>query len=117
MSLLDPPQELLSLLRESLPDSITASEDSKEGESVGSEDILAYVTFLAAGLCEVQDFTPSTWKEVLQPYLEGINADIDQSVNSFREKAETLTLGDDDVDSYGDDDDDGHDEICNIRFK
>ena len=111
MSLLDPPQELLALLRESL-----TSENSMEAETVGSEDILAYVAFLAKGLCEAQEFTPSTWKDVLEPYLEGMKTDISESVEKFRENAESLTLGDDDVDSYGDDEDDGFDEVCNIRF-
>lgn len=117
MSLLEPPQELLSLLRESLPDSVTA-EEGKE-ESLGSEDILSYVAFLAAGLCEVQEFTPSTWQDVLKPHLEEVNNSMsEESVEKFRDSALKATMGDnDDEESYGDEDEDGYEEICNIRFK
>jgi hypothetical protein len=110
MSLLEPPQDLLALLREA----VNADE---EGESIDSEDVFAYVTFLAAGLCDAQDFTPTTWKDVLQPYLEGIDTISAESVEKFRESAQHARAGEDDVDSYGDDDDDGLEEVCNIRFK
>jgi hypothetical protein len=110
MSLLEPPQDLLALLREA----VNAEE---VGESIDSEDVFAYVTFLAAGLCEAQDFTPATWMDVLQPYLEGIDTKSAETVEKFRASAQFAMAGDDDVDSYGDDDDDGHEEVCNIRFK
>jgi hypothetical protein len=116
MSLLEPPQDLLTLLREALPDSVTA-EEGKEADSLGSEDILAYVTFLAAGLCEVQEFAPKTWQDVLKPYLEGVDTKCEESVEKFRDSAQKATMGDDDDESYGDDDDDSHEEVCNIRFK
>jgi hypothetical protein len=38
-------------------------------------------------------------------------------VEKFRESAQHAKAGDEDVDSYGDDDDDGLEEVCNIRFK
>lgn len=109
MSLLEPPQDLLALLREAVN-----TEEGKEVDFEESEDVLAYVTFLASGLCKAQDFSPDTWKNVLEPYLEdtmGAN-----SVEKFRESAQKSIMGDDDQDSYGEDDDDEHEEICNIRF-
>jgi len=117
MSLLEPPSEILSLLRETLPDIVTSQSD----DTSGSEEILSYVAFLAAGLCQVQDFTPVTWTSALKPYLEGLpnyggNDDTD-IVDKFREAAEKAIMGEDDNDSYGDEADDGFEEVCNIRFK
>jgi len=109
MSLLEPPQDLLALLREAVN-----TEEGKEVDFEESADVLAYVTFLASGLCKAQDFTPETWKDVLEPYLEDTVAA--KSVEKFRESAEKAIMGDDDQDSYGSDDDDGHEEVCNIRF-
>jgi hypothetical protein len=117
MSLLEPPAEILSLLRETIP---TAANAADGDEDTGSADILSYVAFLAAGLCEVQDFTPATWTDVLKPYLDGIqggNGDSEECLNTFREAAAKVTCGEDDADSYGDDDDDGFEEVCNLRFK
>jgi hypothetical protein len=114
MSLLEPPSAILSLLREALPDSVTSQSD----ETSGLDEILTYVAFLAAGLCEVQDFTPVAWVDALKPYLENLedcgDGDI---VDKFREAAEKAIMGEDDADSYGDEADDGFEEVCNIRFK
>ena len=116
MSLLEPPQEILQILRESLPDDATSSRS--EEESSGTEDVLAYVAFLAAGLCDSQEFTPSVWEECLRPYLSKLvaSSDCDEPVNAFREAAQKATIGDDDEESYGDHDDEGFEEIANIRF-
>jgi len=113
MSLLEPPQELLNLLRESLPDSLSST--TGDADADGFEDVLAYVAFLAAGLCEAQDFTPATWIDVLKPYLDNVTKE--ECVDKFRESAEKVTLAFDDDDSYGDEDEDGQEEVCNIRFK
>ena len=78
--------------------------------------ILSYVAFLAAGMAEVQEFSPDAWKEQLGPYLEGIEEIGDDEIEAFRILVAKETLGEDD-ESYGDDDDDGHEEICNLRFK
>jgi hypothetical protein len=114
MSLLEPPQELLALLHESLPDSVTATNDA---DTTGTEDVLAYIAFLAAGLCEVQDFTPATWSETLKPYLDGIKGGSEISVDEFRVAAQKTVLDEDDADSYGDAEDDDFEEVCNLRFK
>jgi len=114
MTLLEPPKEILSLLRESLPDSVTTSESD---DTSGSEEILSYVAFLAAGLCEVQDFTPSAWTDALKPYLDDLEGcDKHETVDKFREASEKAIMGADDADSYGDHDDDSFEEVCNIKF-
>ena len=113
MSLLEPPQQLLELLRESL-----AGSTNIEEEEAGSEDILAYVAFLAAGLCDAQEFTPAAWTEALQPYLERlIQFNGEEPISKFREAAEKITIGEDDNDSYGGGDYEGFEEVCNLRFK
>jgi hypothetical protein len=112
MSLLEPPQELLTLLRESLPESA-----GETGDEAGSEDILAYVAFLAAGLCDAQEFSATTWSEALQPYLERLVSSSEEPVNKFREAAQTITMGEGDDESYGDHDDEGFEEVCDLRFK
>jgi hypothetical protein len=112
MSLLEPPQELLTLLRESLPDSA-----GETGDEAGSEDILAYVAFLAAGLCDAQEFSATTWSEALQPYLETLVSSSEEPVTKFREAAQMITMGAGDDESYGDHDDEGFEEVCDLRFK
>lgn len=116
MSLLEPPMEILALLRESLPASVT---DEELDDTNGSEEILSYVAFLAAGLCEVQDFKSDTWNEALKPYLGDLAGCSEEGeiVDSFREAAERSIMGVDDADSYGDADDDAFEEVCNIKFK
>jgi hypothetical protein len=123
MSLLEPPQQLLQLLRESLPDVIPPDDDTNTNSSTsttteeGTDDILAYVAFLAAGLCDAQEFTPDTWNSVLQPYLERlVTNNTAEPLERFRDAAEKATVGVDDTESYGGDDE-GAEEVCNLRFK
>eukprot|EP00934_Nitzschia_sp_Nitz4_P009110 Nitzschia sp. Nitz4//scaffold62_size106224//86487//90411//NITZ4_004369-RA/size106224-processed-gene-0.39-mRNA-1//1//CDS//3329555895//9100//frame0 len=116
MSLLEPPTDVLKLLRESLPDSVVSSADAEDSNS-GTAEILSYVAFLAAGLCEVQDFTPDSWADALTPYLESIGDCGERDVvTKFRESAEMAIMGVDDNDSYGDEDDEAFEEVCNIKF-
>jgi len=115
MSLLEPPQDILSLLRGSLPDSVA---NADADDTSGAEEILSYVAFLAAGLCEVQDFTPATWVDALKPYLEGLEGCRDEGiVEKFRTSAEMAVMNVDDADSYGDHEDGEFEEVCNIKFK
>lgn len=107
MSLLEPPPTISRLMHESFPDSVA---------SRSNEDVLSYVAFLAAGMAEVQEFSPDTWKEQLGPYLEDLKEVGEEAIEAFRILVAKETLGEDD-ESYGDDDDDGHEEICNLRFK
>ena len=131
MSLLEPPQHLVQLLRESLGEE-DASKDSEIGIGLideqalsdGTEDIVSYVAFLAAGLCDAQEFTPQTWIDTLQPYMDQLSdtstmkvPDPETILNKFREAAEKSIMGDDDQESYGDHDDEGYEEVCDLRFK
>ena len=124
MSLLEPPQDILRLLTESLhgdadgPPPLSPAND-------GTEDVLSYVAFLAAGLCEAQEFTADTWKDVLEPYVDQLQqlsssnsrSTTSETLEKFRAAAEKSVMGDDDQDSYGDGDDEGYEEVCDIRFK
>lgn len=110
MSLLEPPTDILSLLQESFPDQVTSDTDSGN-----NDDILAYIAFLAAGMAAIEEFNPSVWKDELMPYLDdqGITED---HVEAFRLAVEKVTLNEDDADSYGGEDDDDVEEVCNLRF-
>ena len=124
MSLLEPPQDIVKLLRESFDASVIGSTQTTAAPGGGAggdvnEEIVSYVAFLAAGLAQNHEFNPETWKNELMPYLEeladgSVSAD---DLETFRAAVEKETLGEDDNDSYGDEDDDGFEEVCNIRFK
>jgi len=124
MSLLQPPQDIVTLLRESFDASVVGSAQASAAPDGGgvvgdvNEEIVSYVAFLAAGLAQNHEFNPETWKKELMPYLEelaegSVSAD---DLETFRAAVEKETLGEDDNDSYGDEDDDGFEEVCNIRF-
>lgn len=110
MALLEPPQDLLKLLRESLPEDV--GKDSEEDS--GSEEILAYVAFIAAGLTDAHEYDASVWEETLQPYLSSLVNENKETVEKFREAAEKAYAMDDDS-LFGDDDDDAE-ELCDLRF-
>jgi elongation factor 3 len=113
MSLLEPPATVTRLLQESFPDSVTSTSDG--APSNANEDVLSYVAFLAAGLADVEEFSPDAWKETLAPYLEDIAEVGDDEIEAFRILVAKETLGEDD-ESYGDEDDDEFEEVCNLRF-
>jgi len=114
MAMLEPPLSILELLRESLPEDVTSDNDP----DTGSDEVLAYTAFLAAGLADSQQFDASVWNEALEPYLASLleNSSLEQVVDKFRQATEKATLGEDDLESYGDEDDDGAEEICDLRF-
>lgn len=114
MSLLEPPANIQRILQESLPDSVFSDSDSAAVNP--NEDVLSYVVFLAAGLAEVQEFAPDTWKDQLGPYLANIEEVGEDEIEAFRIAVAKETLGEDD-ESYEDEDDDGFEEVCNLRFK
>lgn len=114
MSLLEPPADIQRIMQEAFPDSVFSSSDC--AVSNPNEDVLSYVSFLAAGLAEVQEFTPDAWNEVLGPFLEDIEEVNDKHIEALRGAVAKETLGEDD-ESYGDNDDNGFEEVCNIRFK
>jgi hypothetical protein len=116
MSLLQPPSDILTLLHETFPDSVTATTDSGGGGH-HHEDVFSYVAFLAAGLVELQQYSPQIWRDELMPYLDDIADITDDVLESFRVAVEKAHSTEDDNDSYGGDDDDQFEEVCNIRFK
>lgn len=115
MALLEPPQELLRLLRESLPEDLSGKPDDIAAED-GQEEILAYVAFLAAGLTEAHQYDASIWEEALQPYLSSLLSDNKEIVEKFRVAAEQTYVLEDDSSLFGDEDDDAE-ELCDLRFK
>ena len=112
MALLEPPQDLLKLLRESLPEEIGTK---PVNEDDGSEEILAYVAFIAAGLTEANEYDASVWEEALQPYLSSLVKENKETVEAFRQAAESAFCLDD-ASLFGDDDEDAE-ELCDLRFK
>ena len=114
MALLEPPQDLLKLLRESLPDDVT-SKSVQESAEDGSEEILAYVAFIAAGLTDAHEFDMSVWEETLHPYLSALVNDNKEAVEKFRQAAQDAYALDD-ASLFGDDDDDAE-ELCDVPFK
>ena len=112
MALLEPPQDLLKLLRESLPDEVATK---PVDDADGSEEILAYVAFIAAGLTDAHEYDASVWEETLQPYLSSLVNENKEPVEKFRQAAENAYALDD-ASLFGDDDDDAE-ELCDLRFK
>jgi len=113
MSLLEPPANTRRILQEIFPDS--AFSDSDGAISNPNEDVLNYVAFLATGLAELKEFDSEVWKNQLGPYLNGIKEVSEDDIEALRVAIAKETLGEDD-ESYGDEDDDGFEEVCNIRF-
>jgi ABC-type multidrug transport system fused ATPase/permease subunit len=121
MALLEPPQELLRLLREAIPEEGAAPLDLESKEEDTDNTVLSYVAFLAAGLADAHEFDVSLWQNVLQPYLEdNVNAVRKDSAAGVVERycratEQALMKPEDDTESYGGDDE-GAEELCNLRF-
>jgi elongation factor 3 len=113
MALLEPPQHLLQLLRESLP------EDYADQAEDGRDEILSYVSFLAASLAEANEWDAAVWRQVLEPYLANsevpISANNGGVIETFRAVAEKALTDQDDAESYGGEED-GAEELCDLRF-
>jgi elongation factor 3 len=114
MSLLEPPQDLLAILHKSLP-------SHRQDEN---EEIITYVSFLAAGLADAQEFDTAVWSSTLEPYFQmwqdsGVACTMDHQwldvIERFREATQKVVMGDDDAESYGGEDE-GEEEVCNLRF-
>jgi hypothetical protein len=97
MATLEPPQEILDILRKSL-------DEVYLDDRPGSEEVLGYCAFLAAGLADVNEFDASVWEEALSPYLCAL-VDDSSVVEKFRIATEEAIVGFDDAESYGGDDD------------
>jgi elongation factor 3 len=110
MATLEPPNDILEMLRASL-------EETSIEAAVGGEEILGYVAFLAAGLADTNEFEATVWEEALTPYLTSLLADnTGQTIETFRAATAMALVGADDAESYGDEDDDGAEELTDLRF-
>jgi elongation factor 3 len=119
MALLEPPQHLLQLLREALPDDyadVSPVTGKQEGED-GREETLSYVAFIAAGLAKANEFDSSVWRDVLEPYLSErqVTRNNGAVVERFRIAAELALTNQDDAESYGEEEE-GVEELCDLRF-
>lgn len=118
MSLLEPPEILLRLLHESLPEGNSTT--TTDAAADNAEEIFAYVAFLAKGLAELNEFNADVWRDALEPYLDQVVSldknKKDDLVETFRLAAEKELTDQDDAESYGDGEDDDAEEICDLRF-
>lgn len=114
MALLEPPQNVLRLLHEALPDDYATQEND------GREEILSYVAFLAAGLAEANEYDAAVWRDVLEPYLSQSERKISSNnggvIETFRSACVNAFTIADDAESYGGEDDDNVEELCDLRF-
>lgn len=115
--MLDPPLNILKLLRDALPANGDTSSPASTPEE--AEEILAYVATLAASLADEQNFQPTAWFDALSPYLStnvvsGDDEAVEECVEKFRSLAETKLLDNDD--SSDEEDEFGGEELTNIRF-
>eukprot|EP00543_Licmophora_paradoxa_P003912 CAMPEP_0202445962 /NCGR_PEP_ID=MMETSP1360-20130828/4645_1 /ASSEMBLY_ACC=CAM_ASM_000848 /TAXON_ID=515479 /ORGANISM="Licmophora paradoxa, Strain CCMP2313" /LENGTH=739 /DNA_ID=CAMNT_0049062373 /DNA_START=50 /DNA_END=2269 /DNA_ORIENTATION=- len=112
MASLEPPKQFIDILRKSL-------EDYPEEKAEENEEILGYVSFLAAGLADSHNFDATVWEQALTPFLTSLVLEENQSssevVEKFRAATEMEIVGVDDAEEYGEDDDDAE-ELCDIRF-
>lgn len=110
MATLEPPNDILEILRSSL-------EETSVEAALGGEEILGYVAFLAAGLADTNQFEATIWEEALTPYLTSLVEDkTTTTIETFRAATEMAIVGVDDAESYGSDDDDGAEELTDLRF-
>jgi elongation factor 3 len=136
MALLEPPSNLLELLRTSL----TEPNDDDRLNDDEDDIVISYMSFLASGLADEKNFEAQQWKDVLEPYLiqhyeqkrlkmpagsEVSNGSTsssgqkstDQIINDFCLAAERALTDQDDAESYGDDDEDAKAAaVCDVRF-
>ena len=105
MSLLEPPQDILAVLRNC---------DGVSEDEMGPE-VLGYVAFLAAGLADSFQFDAQIWEAALAPYLTEVIGDTTDLVEAMRAATQAALVEDDDAESYGGEDDEAE-ELTNIRF-
>lgn len=118
MVMLEPPQDVLQLLRDALGDPSTDASSAANNET---EEILAYVATLASSLTDSQNFHSQEWVDALSPYLASlphlVSADesqCEEAVEKFRCAAEN-SLMQNDV-SSDEEDEFGGEQITDIRF-
>eukprot|EP00581_Thalassiosira_minuscula_P028945 CAMPEP_0183757706 /NCGR_PEP_ID=MMETSP0739-20130205/5942_1 /TAXON_ID=385413 /ORGANISM="Thalassiosira miniscula, Strain CCMP1093" /LENGTH=746 /DNA_ID=CAMNT_0025995207 /DNA_START=18 /DNA_END=2258 /DNA_ORIENTATION=+ len=118
MVILEPPQNILKLLRDALPaEAKNGGTSSDFGDE--SEEILAYVATLAASLADSQNFDSNEWVENLGPYLSTLpsqsDADaVEETIGKFCSAAVSALQDNDD--SSDEEDEFGGEELTNLRF-
>lgn len=132
MVFLEPPQAILTLLREALPDDYDAAAAANVGgESNDNEEILAYVASLASSLADSQNWDCNAWVQELSPYLlastptssssstendtGNANNIIENTITQFHQSV-VSTLNHADDESSDEDDEFGGEELMNLRF-
>ncbi|KAK1741268.1 ABC transporter [Skeletonema marinoi] len=117
MVMLEPPQDVLQLLRDALGDS---SADAASAANNETEEILAYVATLASSLTDNQNFHSQEWVDALSPYLASLphlasdETQCEEAVEKFRCAAENSLMQNDD--SSDEEDEFGGEQITDIRF-
>jgi len=115
--MLEPPQDVLQLLRDALGDS---SADAASAANNETEEILAYVATLASSLTDSQNFHSQEWVDALSPYLASLphlasdETQCEEAVEKFRCAAENSLMQNDD--SSDEEDEFGGEQITDIRF-
>jgi elongation factor 3 len=115
--MLEPPQDVLQLLRDALGD---CGPDAAAAANNETEEILAYVATLAASLTDSQNFVTQEWVATLAPYLATLphlasnETQCEEAVEKFRCAAENSLMEND----YSSDEEDefGGEQITDIRF-
>lgn len=136
MVFLEPPQAILTLLREALPATAEAGNAGGVGEEEDNinDEILAYVASLASSLADSQNWDCDAWVQELSPYLlattsasaatSAANEDgdatnnnntVEKSITQFH-SAVNSTLNHNDDESSDEDDEFGGEELMNLRF-
>jgi len=115
--MLEPPQDILQLLRDALGDS---SSDAASAANNETEEILAYTATLASSLTDSQNFHSQEWVDALSPYLASLpqlasdETQCEEAVEKFRCAAENSLMKNDD--SSDEEDEFGGEQITDIRF-
>ena len=130
MVFLEPPQAILTLLREALPDAATATATSVSGDEYcdggggDNDEILAYVASLASALADTQNWDCDAWVQELSPYLlattkanddDDATTTIENTITKFHSSVNS-TLNHADDESSDEDDEFGGEELMNLRF-
>jgi len=118
MVMLEPPQDVLQLLRDALGGDSSA--DAASAANNETEEILAYVATLASSLTDSQNFHSQEWVDALSPYLASLphlasdETQCEEAVEKFRCAAENSLMQNDD--SSDEEDEFGGEQITDIRF-
>eukprot|EP00584_Thalassiosira_punctigera_P004160 CAMPEP_0172527988 /NCGR_PEP_ID=MMETSP1067-20121228/2501_1 /TAXON_ID=265564 ORGANISM="Thalassiosira punctigera, Strain Tpunct2005C2" /NCGR_SAMPLE_ID=MMETSP1067 /ASSEMBLY_ACC=CAM_ASM_000444 /LENGTH=750 /DNA_ID=CAMNT_0013311827 /DNA_START=44 /DNA_END=2296 /DNA_ORIENTATION=+ len=121
MVMLEPPQTILKLLRESLPpEALCSNGGSATDFGDDCDEILAYVATLASTLADSQNFDASEWVDNLGPYISTLPFSqsspdaVEETIERFCRSADSALQNGDD--SSDEEDEFGGEELTNLRF-